>query len=168
MVNTVENGIGPPLMEYRRRSAGYVMVLGLLVAVAMYAVACGRYYVSTRRLATFQRQCLELLQQRPPRQRRVSGPGWVVERPDLKKLCALPSYDTPADFVLDDDPINGFEWPSGDDIRASIKNVHQKRRTDWDNIRWWALVIGLLSSIPRVWYFLLGRIVELSAAIKGG
>jgi hypothetical protein len=169
--NSVASGFEPRLMESRRRSAGYVMICGLLVAVGMYAVACGRYYVSTRGLAALQKQCLELLHHWPPKQGRVS----VVGSPDPKKLCALPSDDTTPVAVLHDDdfvpddfvPDNGFNWPSGDDIRAAIKNVYQERQTGWDNISWWAFVVGLLSSIPRIWYFMLGRIVELSTAIRG-
>jgi hypothetical protein len=40
-------------------------------------------------------------------------------------------------------------------------------RENWDNATWWAVVIGVVLSVPRVWYFLLGRIAELSAAIRG-
>lgn len=106
-------------MERRRRIAGYVMALGLLVGTGMYAMASVRYWKSTQRLTALEHQCSQIAAKRP-------------------KIVSINPSDVDA-------PVAPSE--------------------EWDT-RTWALVIALVLSIPRVWYFLLGRLAELSAAIR--
>jgi hypothetical protein len=117
---------------------------------------------------------------------------WIETRPEYMRgaspatTAAAPSGEKPRHSILEgmiDDL--GLFGPAGAKV-TYIDNIgtipedsplwreiqHQAQyeaasRENWDNATWWAVVIGLVLSVPRVWYFLLGRIAELSAAIKG-
>ncbi|MGD0290110.1 MAG: hypothetical protein ABSC63_10720 [Candidatus Binataceae bacterium] len=67
--------------------------------------------------------------------------------------------------LADEHPLSGIEPLSG--IQDEIEQTFNRRQQNWENTSFWALILAVALSLPRVWYFLLGRIGELSAAIRG-
>jgi hypothetical protein len=52
-------------------------------------------------------------------------------------------------------------------IRLEIQQEYRSSKKGWEDVEFWAVLVGVLFSVPRAWYFLLGRIAEISAAIRG-
>lgn len=144
------------------------MALGLLMAAAIYAIASVRYWKSTRRLAALEKQC-----ETPETPRH-----WITVDP--RELVPIDPREFVPDKPLSDkdvtpeplagskpicDPEELLTVPNADDIE--MVREFKSRNQAWDTTTWWAIIVGLVLLIPRVWYFLLGRIAELSAAIKG-
>jgi hypothetical protein len=66
----------------------------------------------------------------------------------------------PADFV----PDKSEPYVRGQDAIADLEHDAQAAREGWP---FWSLVVFGISCIPLVWYFLLDRIREISAAVSG-
>jgi hypothetical protein len=52
-------------------------------------------------------------------------------------------------------------------IQREIHQQFNSRVQGWDGAKNWALLIAVVFSIPRAWYFVLKRVEELSYAIRG-
>lgn len=174
-------------MEHRRRIATYVMVLGLLVAVAMLGVGRTGFWLAVKRLAPLEAKCSTFSRSstKPP-----LPPGYRDPLEGATPLAPIPaarplppgvpppppgSYiDEPItdkDFVPDceacDPETLDFCRPELSGIRGEIQQEYRSAKTAWAGVEFWSALIAVLFSIPRGWYFLLGRIAEISGAVRG-
>ncbi len=73
------------------------------------------------------------------------------------------------DFVLVCDPETLGGLASGNlvGVQLEIQQEYTSSKKGWQDVKFWSLLVAVLFSIPRAWYFLLGRIAEISGAIRG-
>jgi hypothetical protein len=101
-----------------------------------------------------------------PAQKGEQVDGWLAADPDWSKLSvadqaelrrrAYAKAGLPAPTAVPSD------W-------ELVEAGHAERAKEaWENMELYAFLVAALLSIPRAWYFLLGRIAELRAVIKGG
>lgn len=156
----------------------------LLVGVAMAVLTVGVGWLGTsrteRELSTLQRSCEEALAAAGYPEaddfRPLNGPGLPDDAIPLpptevrQSWCnALPSMHY--DFNLSP-PVKTPDWPTGPAAAVAVRKdiIRTKRRLDaWQSIPFGLAAAGVaaLCGLPWLWYFLLARIRELSAAIRG-
>jgi len=128
-------------MERQRRAATYAMVLGLLAAGVIIGVGVAQLRNATRTLSALEAKC----------------------RSEHPKPSDVPKgYE----LVCDSGALAKDVGLSG--IQAEIQKQFIARDDAWANIGFFALVVAVLFSIPRGWYFLVDRLAELSTAIRRG
>jgi len=90
-----------------------------------------------------------------------------------KNPPAAPDPLSDSDFVAVNAEYDcDIEYPSysskpGSEIGQNLYDELSRREGRWDDAEILAVLIVLLLSAPRVWYFLLDRLAEISAAIRG-
>jgi hypothetical protein len=166
-------------MARRRRIATFVMVLGPFAAGATLAFGGFEYQRASQRLSALHSQCeserKDFLDFNPISLAKGEIPPWEVplelvgdfsqpglrcEPEEIERLAAVVGGPEEEGVVsTPNKPLLGIQ-------REILKQV-RAREHDWDDAKSWALVVALILAIPWGWYFLLGRIEELIAAIRG-
>ena len=174
-------------MDRRRRFATYAMLLGLILAAAMLAVGGFLYRKATGRLTALEVKCADEAR-KPVKKDAIRNaiiglfkdPDFqnsdrdselrmvkavLAGDPDFAKLTEDDQNDIVISFIskaCEPKVLGKFESLKG--VGLQIQEQFSSRQHAWENVEFYALVIALLFSVPRFWYFRLGRIGEISAA----
>ncbi len=183
-------------MERRRRIATYVMALGLLMAGGMLGVGGAKFWLAEKRLVTLQTKCSALNALPPPPpgvtwRKPVPIPSDAYVDEPLTDKDFLPDCETcdpetlqknsciselafndKGDAVYYDDAAKAWKPAVGVrleilKLRSEIQRQHKSAKKAWESLTFWSALIAVLFSVPRTWYFLLGRIAEIGAAVRG-
>jgi len=99
--------------------------------------------------------------------------GLIVLYPPVPPGVAVkvnPSDFVPLTDLPEDDCNLEYSPASSRPISETGQKIYDelsRREERWDNAETLSVLIVLLLSAPRVWYFLLDRLAEISAAIRG-
>ena len=52
-------------------------------------------------------------------------------------------------------------------VQLEIQEEYTSSKKGWEDVKFWSLLVAVLFSIPRAWYFMLVRIAEISGAMRG-
>jgi hypothetical protein len=158
-------------MERRRRIATYLMLVGLMGAGVILLAGFWNYTRASQRIDALVSGCKSTFQ------------SSVAGADDLTKLCDPDGIRTCRfNEALDADSTRTGGTYSGPlfnvKLNATESNLIKRfaariiaeadnRDGNWSNSKIGAFALVLICMLPRIWYFLLGRLAELATAVRG-
>lgn len=170
-------------MERRRRIATYLMLAGLIGAGLLVAIGFWNYSRATSRINALVKDCEAVRRSwtfGPSRER--SGHWEIGSNGVPLKSCdpdALEAWkDVGGVDVVPIPPgatIGAEHYPAAkvqawyDEMQRFADRIaaeNNDRENDWSDSELEAIAIALVLALPRLWYFLLGRLAELASAVR--
>jgi len=106
----------------------------------------------------------------PPAVTGTTPPPVEYDPADLDPLMAAGLQCVPKDIEDHSAYLEGYHAEGTPPLLEIQRKIHEQvraRERDWNDAKSWAPLVALIPAIPWGWYFLLGRIEELIAVIRG-
>jgi hypothetical protein len=170
-------------MQRRRRLATYLMLAGFLGAGMILLVGFWNYSSATHRIDALVKDCEAIRRSWPWKTAKVpvlSCDPYALEAwKDEATVSTVPIppgatigkehgwVEVPKSELPPEDVAVVTWYEKMKPFTDRITGENDKRERNLSDCWFWVGAIALVCALPRVWYFLLGRLAELASAIRG-